>query len=255
MTDTGLIPLALERADIWLAFPDAANAPLWHAHAAVLNAQERQRMDAFKSRDARMQFLAGHALVRWALSQYAAVAPADWQFTANIHGKPTITAPQGHRALHFNLSHTHGLVACAIGPQTEIGVDVEFNQRLTDMDGVMDLVLTREERAQITAPSSPEGRDRFLALWTLKEAYIKARGLGFDLPPMDFRFDEPTSPAPRIYLSGGIDDDPGRWAFRSYPVTPDHRLSIALSGPIAHGPSIRLMRVAPTPDGGFTQQA
>jgi 4'-phosphopantetheinyl transferase len=251
MIKAGLLPLTPQHADIWLAFPSGADTPRWRPLEALLSPSERHRMEAFQNADTRLQFLAAHALLRWALSRYAPVATGEWDFGVNGHGKPQIQSPLRHRAIRFNLSHTHGLVACAIGPQEELGVDVEFAQRLDETDGVMDLVLTPEERALVAPPHTPGAQDKFLALWTLKEAYVKARGMGFDLPPMDFRFESPLT-APRIRFSGVIKDDPERWKFQSWALDAHHRLSIAVAAP---GAEINIFRVGPTAEGGFTPLA
>lgn len=251
MIEAGPIPLSPKRADIWLAFPKEDDTASWRSLEPALSEGELRRLAAFRTADARLQFLAAHTLLRWALSRYADVAPPDWEFGANGYGKPEIQAPAGHRSIRFNLSHTHGLVACAIGPQAELGVDVEAVQRLDDAEGVMELVLTPEERAWAKTSGSGGTQDRFLALWTLKEAYIKARGMGFDLPPMDFRFEDPMG-IPRIRFGGVILDDPRRWTFQSRAIGGRHRLGVAVAEPDA---GIRIVTVCPAPGGGFTPMA
>ncbi len=81
----------------------------------------------------RRAFLLTRALVRTTLSRYAAVGPADWTFVANVHGRPEILdRPAGVPDLRFNMSHTDGLIACAVTIGREVGVDVEhIDRRLT----------------------------------------------------------------------------------------------------------------------------
>ena len=74
----------------------------------------------------RRAFLMTRALVRTTLSRYAPVAPADWRFITNAHGRPEILdRPAGVPDLRFNISHTDGLIACAVTIGREVGVDVE----------------------------------------------------------------------------------------------------------------------------------
>ena len=96
------------------------------AYRRLLTADEHERMARFVFERDRRAFLLTRALVRTTLSRYAAVAPADWRFIANVHGRPEILdRPEGVPDLRFNISHTDGLIACAVTIGREVGVDVE----------------------------------------------------------------------------------------------------------------------------------
>ncbi len=81
------------------------------------------------------------------------------------HGKPFLK-----EGPHFNLSHTKGLVVCAISQQP-VGVDVELRDRRV-RPGLLQRYFTPEEQAYATTPQ------RFLELWTRKEAFLKRSGEG-----------------------------------------------------------------------------
>jgi 4'-phosphopantetheinyl transferase len=68
------------------------------------------------------------ALVRSVLSDYTGHDPAAWTFCHNAHGKPAILQP-AEVSLHFNVSHTSGLVICGVASAGELGVDVEHLKR------------------------------------------------------------------------------------------------------------------------------
>ncbi|WP_249152782.1 4'-phosphopantetheinyl transferase superfamily protein [Bradyrhizobium liaoningense] len=68
--------------------------------------------------------------------------------------------------------------------------------------------------------------DRFYDCWTLKEAYLKARGLGLRLPLDQFAILF-SGPAIGISFTREIDDDPKRWHFTRHSPSPQHRLAIA----------------------------
>jgi hypothetical protein len=52
------------------------------------------------------------------LSRFGETSPEDWRFDTDAHGKPSVVTSQaGVPPLVFNLSHTHGLVACAVAAQ------------------------------------------------------------------------------------------------------------------------------------------
>jgi 4'-phosphopantetheinyl transferase len=95
----------------------------------------------------------------------------------------------GNDAPVFNLSHTRGFVAVAIAdPSFELGVDTEDSQRGGNWRDLITRVLTPGEREQILHCLEAEQQARFFELWTLKEAYSKAKGLGLSLPLHSFSF-------------------------------------------------------------------
>jgi 4'-phosphopantetheinyl transferase len=71
-----------------------------------------------------------------------------------------------------------------------------------------------------------------LSLWTLKEAYIKARGMGLRLPlrGISFLFGEPQGI--RLEVDAGVDDDPSRWRFCLLDHE-QHRLALAVEAATA----------------------
>ena len=108
---------------------DTANAAALarlDAYKAVMSKNEHERMARLVFDRDRRAFLITRALVRTMLARYAAVAPADWRFIENVHGRPEILdRPSGTPDLRFNISHTDGLIACAVTIGREVGVDVE----------------------------------------------------------------------------------------------------------------------------------
>ena len=176
----------------------------------------------------RRSFLITRALVRTTLSRYAAVPPAEWAFIANVHGRPEILdRPRGVPDLRFNLSHTEGLIACAVTIGREVGVDVEHVQRRLTHD-IADRFFAPREVQDLKALPADEQPKAFFDYWTLKEAYIKARGFGLALPLADFAFQLSPAAPPRISFEPSLDDDPATWQFAQDWPTPTHRLAVAV---------------------------
>src|SRR6185436_18685723 len=91
--------------------------------------------------------------------------------------------------LHFNLTNTRGLVACAVSvAHAEVGVDAEALDRSGETVAIADRYFSTEEVRALRALPESAQRQRFFAYWTLKESYIKARGLGLRLPLDQFSF-------------------------------------------------------------------
>jgi 4'-phosphopantetheinyl transferase len=70
---------------------------------------------------------------------------------------------------------------------------------------------------------------RFFELWTLKEAYVKARGLGLAIPLRAFSFQRSPAGEWRIEFAAAIKDDPDGWRFRSWRVGVAHQVALAVS--------------------------
>jgi 4'-phosphopantetheinyl transferase len=198
------------------------------AYRLLLTTDEHARMARFVFEHDRDAFLLTRALVRTTLSRYAGVAPADWRFIANVHGRPEILdRPAAVPDLRFNLSHTDGLIACAVTIGREVGVDVEHTSRHLTHDIAGRFFAPAEVTDLRSVPADQQPRT-FFDYWTLKEAYIKARGFGLALPLADFAFklDPPHSPA--ISFEPALDDDPRTWQFVQDWPTECHRLALAV---------------------------
>ena len=239
-----LLPLNAVHVD--LVHTDSADTWARHeaGYRALLSPDEDARMKRLVFERARRQFLLTRALVRTMLSRYASVAPAAWSFIANVHGRPEILdRPRGVPDLRFNVSHTEGLIACAVTIGREVGVDVEhIGRRLTH--DVAGRFFAPREVDDLRRLAADEQHRVFFDYWTLKEAYIKARGFGLALPLADFAFRlSPPSP-PAITFEPSLDDDPATWQFFQDSPTPQHRLALAVRREGADLP-VRIRAVIP----------
>lgn len=183
-----------------------------------LTAAEQDRAGRFVVAHARRTFVIAHALLHEALARAGVTAPV---FAESAQGKPRLADPD----VHFNLSHTEGLVAAALSRDAEIGVDVEARRDMPDRDGVARTVFRPEEIAGMKASAAPVAR--FFQLWTAKEAVMKATGLGFSLPPKDIGL---SGPEPMLTTLPPDHGTPGEWWLHSEPLGA-HWLALASRGP------------------------
>ena len=238
-----LLPLNAVHVD--LVYTDGADAWAQHQnYQALLSKDEEARMARLIFDRDRRRFLLTRALVRTMLSRYASVPPAAWAFIANVHGRPEILdRPKGVPDLRFNLSHTEGLIACAVTIGREVGVDVEhIGRRLTH--DVAGRFFAPREVSDLKALPEDEQHKVFFDYWTLKEAYIKARGFGLALPLGDFAFTLSPPAPPQITFEPSLDDDPATWQFFQEWPSPQHRLGLAVRRDGADLP-VRIRTVIP----------
>ena len=108
-----------------------------------------------------------------------------WQFAETEKGKPEIIDNESN--LEFSLSHTAGLVACAVA-HFPVGIDTESRDRKQKRGHMAQTVLAPGELALLTTYPFDRQPEIFLRLWTLREAYVKATGQGISFPREDFAF-------------------------------------------------------------------
>jgi 4'-phosphopantetheinyl transferase len=198
---------------VWLARPDdILRDP---AASAVLAADELRAFALYRFEQDRASATAARVLLRQTLSRYVAIAPDAWCFTTATSGRLVCTLDVGAPA--FSVSHTRGLVACAVAAVAEIGIDVEQSCALDY--GLIDRCLAPRERAALLALPPEHRTERWLTLWTLKEAYAKATGEGLIRPPAAVAFELPASGPP--YVRG----DP-RWFTYAWSPTSQHSAAI-----------------------------
>jgi 4'-phosphopantetheinyl transferase len=225
--------------------PDTIEGDLAVVHR-LLSREEAVRYQRFKVARARRDFLAGRALVRATLSRYADVEPAAWCFRINGHGRPEIAGPpisaaspgpaaeaEGPppgraRRLRFNLSHSRGLMACVVTDGVDCGVDVEQVGRVREPLEIAEHFFAPSESASLRAASGPARQELFAALWTLKEAYIKARGRGVSLGLRRFAFTVPGDGSVRVRFDPELGDIESAWQFALSHPLPSHSLAVAL---------------------------
>jgi 4'-phosphopantetheinyl transferase len=189
-----------------------------------LSFEEVERAGRFRFASDRRDFVAAHSLLRQMLSRFGDRQPREWSLQSGSHGKPALSGEHG-TDLVFNLTHTRGLVACAIARQTTVGIDVEWVNRSADVQNVSERCFSEDEQRMLAACPSEARPDRFTELWTLKEAVVKAVGTGMP-PSLDrwsFRFVGDTD----IRLNGTVSDR-ADWQCVLAAPTPDHRLALAV---------------------------
>jgi len=203
----------VDRIELWLA-PVAATyaAAQLAAYEGLLDAEERTRWQRFHYAADRQRFLVGRAFMRNVLAANLGRDPGGLLFTRTPHGKPELAGEDAGK-LHFNLSHTDAMLVLALSSRHEVGVDVEAVTRKVEMLALAERYFSAQEYGELLGMDGAAQRERFFALWTLKEAWVKARGLGLRIPLDAFRFDF-AGAHPVVAFSPQLDAAPQDWQFR-----------------------------------------
>ena len=171
---------------------------------AALSAEERGRAGRFVRGEDRDRFLASHAALRFVLGRILARPPRDLDFEAGPAGKPEL-APPSAGVLHFNLSHSGTRALVGVSTEGAIGVDVEALRPMPDAARVARSFFARDEADALATVPSAVREAAFMALWTRKEAVVKALGAGLSVPLKRFSVSLPPGPAAILSADGLLD--------------------------------------------------
>ncbi|WP_437669599.1 4'-phosphopantetheinyl transferase family protein [Sorangium sp. So ce131] len=224
-----MLELGPDVAHLWYVFSDPVrDEALLAAYHRLMAPDEAAQQARFVFPEHRHEYLLTRALVRAVLSKYAPVAPEAWTFVRNAHGRPQIAGPPGVPPLRFNLSNTRGLIACLVAMDRDVGVDVEDTERAGGAVDIADRFFSPAEVRALRALPEARRRARFFEYWTLKESYIKARGLGLAIPLDHFSFHLDDGPEIGISFDPRLDDDRAAWQFALYRPSARHTMAAAI---------------------------
>lgn len=215
------------KGTLWLSKVPAMGEADRERLRAMLDEKERERHLRFRFERDRDLFLTAHVLARHALSVHTGAPAHGFRFTEGEHGRPRLLEAAN---VDFNLTHTQGLAACVVGPAgVDFGVDAEFLPRRGELMSVAERYFNPDElRVLQGLASEDEQRFRFLSFWVLKEAYVKARGIGLGLPLHALTCaPPPVEGDARIAMGPELSDDHSRWSHRVWKPTDEHLVAVS----------------------------
>lgn len=154
--------------------PETTLAACW----TLIDADERNRAERFRTRELRSRWVVARASLRDILASYSSTRPPDVRFEFEANGKPILASPQKRDSLHFNLSHSNDRALVGVSDFGPIGVDVEYKRPIRDWREVAQRFFSVDEIRQLDGIPEAERISAFYRCWTRKEAVIKASGEG-----------------------------------------------------------------------------
>lgn len=222
----------------YVPLDNTVNAARLDAYRALLAPEELEYRRRFTHEEARLQFLVGRVLLRTVLSHYSGHDPRAFRFRRNRHGKPTLETPR-EPPLEFNLSHTRGLVVCAVTLRDAVGVDVEHqSRRITAPLELASRFFTPEETTALTGLPPDRQQTAFLDIWTLKEALVKARGASIFAPAAGFN----SLPS----AAGLASESSDNWQFARGRLASHYHAALAVCGPASIELAVSVREVPPS---------
>lgn len=227
---------------VWRAELDVTGSDLAMLRQA-LSDDELARAARFRFPQDRDRFIAARGTLRLILARYLGLDPARLRFAYHCacgrsdclptHRKPVLDSASGGDWLHFNLSHADGLALYAVARDRLVGIDLERIRADVSPTELAPGVLSAHEQAALFAMPPAEQQAAFFRLWTCKEAYLKARGLGFALAPDQVEVRLGGDQGAVLHSVGGDVTAVADWSLRLLDPAPGFGGALAVPGPIA----------------------
>ncbi len=192
---------------------------------AILADDEQARAGRFHFDRDRNHFIACRGILRELLGSYLDGSPASLRFNYGAFGKPVLCAADSPSPIRFNVAHSNGLALLAFAPGCEIGIDLESIRADFAGDEIAQHYFSKKELTELRALPETMRTEGFFQCWTRKEAYIKARGLGLQIPLQSFSVSLTPGRAERLES-----EDASRWMLRSVDVGPNFAGAIVGEG-------------------------
>ncbi len=201
----------------------------------ILSEGEAERGDRCRFEHDRRRFIVAHGALRLILAGCLDVPPETLRLRPGRHGKPRLA---GSSELRFNLSHSGELALVAVTWHREVGVDVDRLRPDLPVEPFAERFFPASDARFVAAATGPTERaERFLRLWTRKEAVVKAAGArlaqGLGLTVL-------TDADAGADIDAGVVRDPsgqipGAWSVCDLPVPDGWLAALAVAGAVAPG--------------------
>lgn len=200
---------------IWRTRLDACSDSL-PRYCALLSPAEIVRADRFVFPRDRQRFIVSRATLRLLLGRYLRIDPHFVRIDEGPRGKPFAAGSDLGFELKFNLSHSQGLAVFAFARQKEVGIDVEKVRSDFASQEIAQRYFSPEEIRKLAALAPERYTLGFFRCWTRKEAYIKARGQGLQIPLDSFSVSLSEGCSPEL-----LDSDSASWSMYSFEPFPE----------------------------------
>lgn len=190
-----------------------------------LGDSERQRADRFRFQRHRDRFAAGRGQLREVLARYLGVEPSAVAFEYGPEGKPRLA---GEGTLRFNLSHSEDQALLAVARDREVGVDIEKIRPELECEAMASRFFSPAEATALKSLPVSVRPQAFFAIWTRKEAFIKAKGGGLAIPLADFDVSCELSGPVRLLRAAWDPLETERWTLRMLETLPGFAAALAV---------------------------
>lgn len=214
------------RIDIW----QFSLAKVLHGASHIMNPAECAQAQRYHFQHHQRRYATARTSLRMILARYLNQAPESIDFSYNTYGKPSVIH---YSKIQFNLSHSGDLALLAVGKNCSLGIDLE-SYSARPYTGIAKNLFSKQEFEEFIKTPQELKTAVFFHIWSQKEAFIKACGLGLSYPTQKFS-------VPTTIPTHQLVDDPihnTTWKLQTF------MPKVACSGALCYHPTIREIRYA-----------
>ncbi len=192
----------------------------------LLSSRERARADRFVYDRHRRRYTVAQAHLRRVLGNLTGTDPADIGFGYGEHGKPFLAGGPA-----FNQSHSSERVMIGVVADGRLGIDIEKRRTVRLMAEIARKNLAPDESELFRRTPVPDRQRAFFRLWTCKEAFLKALGVGLTAPLRSFSVDPSRNPRSALVRADAHGEDPADWHVGNVPCSMGAEAAVAIDRP------------------------
>lgn len=165
----------------------------------MVSDERKKRIYRYRFDKDKIRCLIAEMLLRYALYMQYGINSNKISFGYKETGKPFLVDSN----IRFNLSHSGEWVVCALG-NSEVGIDVEEIKAI-DFKSVYKQ-FSESEIQLLDNIATQSQSDPFYRMWTLKESYVKYKGLGLRCPFESFSINFNAKEKSNLINNGNYDN-------------------------------------------------
>ena len=156
----------------------------------LLSQDEQVRAKEFCFVRDRNCYIIARGILRSLIARYVDRAPKNILFKYTEYGKPYLDVNNDFAEIKFNLAHSKDSIVYAFTKNIDVGIDIEFINKDFVMEDVVNYCCSKQEQRILQKLSYCQKYYYFYKLWVIKEAIVKAMGVGlsYDLRQIHINF-------------------------------------------------------------------
>ncbi len=145
-----------------------------------LSPPEKRIFNTLQKMRRQQQYLAGHYLLRFGLTQLLGETDYFWDIAQEVGAAPILLNSPENQQAYLSISHSRDQLICVVSINNPVGIDIENHCRDRPFIEFSEQYLSDQELFKLRALQETERKSYFYALWTVMESVAKAQGQGLD---------------------------------------------------------------------------
>ncbi|WP_032112353.1 4'-phosphopantetheinyl transferase family protein [Candidatus Paracaedibacter symbiosus] len=147
--------------------------------SSYLSSEEKERADKFVFAHLKKRYIISHGFLRILIGKYLSLPPSEVDYAYNEFLKPL---SKQNADLYFSMSHSHNVACYAFSFHHNIGIDIEYKNNDLEVKDLGPAIMTHNESLVFEKLNKIDKLQLFYKTWTIKEAFLKALGVGLSYP-------------------------------------------------------------------------